>query len=266
MIVELTGVDNGGTAMAVGQGRRLVAPLIREYQWREPVCLALLGGFAVSCGGDSINLPVSTQRLVAYLALHEHRLTRSHVAATLWPDSTEPHSAACLRSALWRLRELRLLLISATTTHLQLAPGVHVDVRDVGTRARRLVFEERQPEAEDLSLIAAADDLLPDMYDDWVEFTRERLRQLRMHALERICTCLADSGRFGQSVEAGLAAVQCDPLRESARRVLIRAYLAEGNAMDALRQYHAYRQLLHAELAVEPSPELEGLVGPLRNR
>jgi DNA-binding SARP family transcriptional activator len=252
--------------MAVEQGRRLVARPIRGDQGPEPVCLALLGGFAVSAGGDAINLPVSTQRLVAYLALHEHRLTRSHVAAALWPDSTEPHSAACLRSALWRLREPRVLLISATTTHLQLAPGVRVDFRDVGSRARRLVFDESSPEAGDLSLIAAADDLLPDLYDDWVEFARERLRQLRMHALERICTCLADTGRFGQSVEAGLAAVQCDPLRESARRVLIHAYLAEGNAMEALRQYHAYRRLLHAELAVEPSPALENLVAPIRNR
>ena len=82
---------------------------------------------------------------------------------------------------------------------------------------------------------------------------REHFRQLRLHALEKLCEQLTDEGRFGQAVEAGLAAVSSEPLRESAHRVLIRAYLKEGNWGEAVRQYEACRQVLRHELGIDPS-------------
>jgi DNA-binding SARP family transcriptional activator len=36
---------------------------------------------------------------------------------------------------------------------------------------------------------------------------REHFRQLRLHALEKLCERLTDEGRFRQAVKAGLAAV-----------------------------------------------------------
>ncbi|HEX2156656.1 MAG TPA: bacterial transcriptional activator domain-containing protein, partial [Actinomycetes bacterium] len=110
---------------------------------------------------------------------------------------------------------------------------------------------------------ALAGDLLPDWYEDWVVLERERLRQLRLHALEALCARLTGAGRFGAAVQAGLAAVAGEPLRESAHRTLIRAHLAEGNPGEAVRQYHLYRRLLTDELAIEPSPAIRGLVQPL---
>jgi len=55
-------------------------------------------------------------------------------------------------------------------------------------------------------------------------------------------------------VEAGLVAVAAEPLRESAHRVLIEAYLAEGNRAQALTQFHSCRSILLRELNIEPSP------------
>ncbi len=105
-----------------------------------------------------------------------------------------------------------------------------------------------------------AGELLPDWYDDWVMFERERLRQLRLHALEILCRRLAAAGSFGPAVDAGLAAVLGEPLRESAQRVLIEAHLAEGNRSEAIRQYNSYRVRLYAELGLQPSPSLRRLV------
>jgi hypothetical protein len=45
---------------------------------------------------------------------------------------------------------------------------------------------------------------------------REHVRQLRLHALDNLCEQLTDEGRFGQAVEAGLAAV----FSERSRRAL----------------------------------------------
>jgi DNA-binding SARP family transcriptional activator len=65
---------------------------------------------------------------------------------------------------------------------------------------------------------------------------------------------------------AGLAAVSCDPLRESAHRRLALIHISEGNFAEALRQYHTYRQLARSELGLPPSPQFRKLISPLLSR
>jgi DNA-binding SARP family transcriptional activator len=96
-------------------------------------------------------------------------------------------------------------------------------------------------------------DLLLGWYEDWVLVERERLRQLRLHALEALSGLLLAVGDLPTAVEAALAAVAIEPLRESAHRAVIQAHLAEGNRVEALRQYASLRQLLRDEVGVEPS-------------
>ena len=56
-----------------------------------------------------------------------------------------------------------------------------------------------------LDLAALKGEILPDWYDDWLLLERERIRQLRLHALEAIrCTRLTAAGRFGEAIEAAL--------------------------------------------------------------
>lgn len=78
-----------------------------------------------------------------------------------------------------------------------------------------------------------------------------------------MCERLTALGRYGQAVDAGLAAVQGEPLRESAHRALIAVHLAEGNHAEALRQYRWFRQLLADELGLRPSARIVGLMGSL---
>ncbi|HEU5110095.1 MAG TPA: bacterial transcriptional activator domain-containing protein, partial [Micromonosporaceae bacterium] len=103
-------------------------------------------------------------------------------------------------------------------------------------------------------------DLLPDWEDDWVLMERERFRQIRLHALENLADRLIDQGSYGEAVDAAMAAVASEPLRETAQRTLIRAYLTEGNTTDAVRQYRRYERLLSAELGIAPSTSLRDLL------
>jgi DNA-binding SARP family transcriptional activator len=105
-----------------------------------------------------------------------------------------------------------------------------------------------------------SDDLLPDWDDEWLVCDRERYRQLRLHALDKLCALLAEAGRFAEAVGAGLASVASDPTRESAHRVLMRTHLMEGNRSEAIRQYHSYRCLARTELGIGPSTELQRLL------
>ena len=99
----------------------------------------------------------------------------------------------------------------------------------------------------------SADDLLVGWYDEWVLTDRDRLRQLRLHALEALSGHLLTIGNVATGLEAALEAVSVEPLRESAHRAVIRAHLAEGNRAEALRQFTHLRRLLHDELGVEPT-------------
>jgi DNA-binding SARP family transcriptional activator len=86
--------------------------------------------------------------------------------------------------------------------------------------------------------------LLPSWYDDWLLIDRERQRQIRLHALERMSAWYVSAERFDSAIEAALQAIAGDPLRESAHRCLIRAHLAEGNVSEARRQVQSYAALL----------------------
>jgi DNA-binding SARP family transcriptional activator len=205
---------------------------------------------------------MSARRVAAFVALHDRPIQRLHVAGTLWMESTEEHANANLRTALWRLRKRRASIVGATSSHLTLSRSVTVDVREATACAQRILRGDHG-EAGDLATLAPAVELLPDWYDDWVVIERERLRQLCVHALERLSVEARSEGRFARAAEAGLAAVAFEPLRESAHRVVIEAHLAEGNAAEAVRHYGVFEQLLRSRLGLEPSPLMRELVGSL---
>jgi DNA-binding SARP family transcriptional activator len=231
----------------------------------SPHRLYLLGSFELRCAGEPVQLPMSAQRALVFVALHGRPVRRSLVAGTLWMDTKEALAGASLRSALWRLRHPGHPLIEASPTHLRLAADLWVDYRDAVEQAQGLCAGAcpRDQVADGPLLESLSCDLLPDWWDEWVLLERERYRQLRLHALEALCASLAAEGRFAHAVAAGLAAVACEPLRESAHRLLVQVHLQEGNRAEALHQYGICRQLLRDELGLQPSSSLERLVRPL---
>lgn len=230
-----------------------------------PLRLSLLGGFELRRGAKRLEVPLSSQRVVAFLALHKCPVQRVFVAGSLWVDTSDSHAAASLRSALWRLRRGGAgSAVGVKSTCLSLGPQVDVDVHDLAHRAHRLLHDGSYAD-DDLASLAEPGDVLPDWYEDWALIERERLRQLRLNALDKLCALLVDAGETEEAVEVGVAAVACEPLRESAHFALMRAHVAAGNIGEALRQYRLYRGLLRQKLDLEPSPNLrelaEGLAG-----
>jgi len=225
--------------------------------------LELLNGFRLIHDGEPVELPRPAERLAGFLALQDRPSLRSHVATTLWLDSTDAHAAGSLRSALWRLRRLGYTLVEKQNRRLWLSPDVAVDHREAVAMARRLLDPASDLERISLKNGLLSGDLLPDWYEDWVVLERERFRELRIHALESLCERLTASGSYGQAVEAGLAALTGEPLRESTHQVLIKLHLAEGNRAQAIHQYDLLRGLLRDRLGLEPSTETRSLMAGL---
>ncbi len=238
---------------AVGE-RRLVSE--RRF------AVSLLQGFAVRGAEGPVNLPVSAQRLVALLALQGRPVQRVFVYGVLWGDTSEAHASACLRTALWRIRQRAADLVRSERGTVALGDA-DVDVRALQECAqRRLAGDDRLSTAE-LYALCDAGELLPDCYEDWALLERERFRQLRLQALEASVDMLTARGRGGEAMVAAMAAVTTEPLRESAHRAVIRLHLAQGNRSEALRQFRLYRDLSVRELQVDPSEQMLRLLDPV---
>ena len=226
--------------------------------------ICLLKGFTVKVGGQSLNsLPAGSQRLLAFLALHDSAVARGTMAGTMWPDSSEQRAGISLRSALSRLDSPSRNAILSASAGLSLVETVRVDLREAQAIAKRLLTASAEVTDGDLSsraLSLLSSELLPDWYDDWVIAEAEDWRLLRMNALEALSALLLGHGRFADAAGAARAAIKAEPLRESATVSLVRVHLAEGNQSDALRIFERYRGLLRSVLDLEPTSLLSDLV------
>jgi DNA-binding SARP family transcriptional activator len=227
------------------------------------VRLSLLNGFRCVSGASVISLPEGSQRLLVLLSLLAHPAGRAELAGTLWPEATEQRAHGSLRSGLWRLGDARGTIVSEGEV-LALAPDVSVDFWESTRLARALFGNQESSGFHPASAIATlSSELLPGWYDDWVLLEAERWRQLRLHGLEALSRRLIGEGRFGEALEAAMAAVRAEPLRESAHIAAITVHLAEGNSSEAILEFERYRHLIQAELHLEPTESITGLVRAL---
>lgn len=222
--------------------------------------LTLLDCFQLEHAGRHVPTPNSAGRLIAFLGVRG-RSSRTEVAGTLWPDVPEPRAHASLRTVLWRLHRLAAAApVVAGRDALSLSPDLEVDVQTLEASARKVLGACGGVDPGAVEGWVFVGELLPGWYDDWVLFERERLRQLQLHTLEAAADRLTAAGRHAEAIEAALAAIRLEPLRESAARALIVAYLAEHNVVEAVRRFEYFRHGLATELGVSPTPALERLV------
>lgn len=225
--------------------------------------LSLIRDFEVRCAGEIVTVPPTSQRLVSFLAFQRKPVRRAYISGTLWFDADQHHASASLRSALWRLHPFDL--VCASNTHLWLNPCVEVDLQRVIGSALGMLKGTPSDDALTAAardLIDIGDDILVGWYDDWVLVERERFRQLRLYALDRIGERLIETERWYEALQIGLAATSSEPLRESAHRLLVRVHLKQGNVAEAIRQYRQYAELLRSELSGRPSQVIRDLLVP----
>jgi DNA-binding SARP family transcriptional activator len=224
--------------------------------------LTLTGEFELVISGRLFTIPHNAERVLAYLALVDRPVSRTRIAGTLWQETSEPRAAKSLRTALWTLHRAGADLVSTGDDRLRLHRNVVVDVAELTDLAKTLIHEPTAEALDKLPVLIEHVDLLPDWDEEWVIVDRERYRLLRLQALESASQALLERQRWGEALLAALAAVHSDPMRESARRLVIQVQLAQGNIAEALRDYQEFRCLLLEEFGVEPSAAMHKLVAP----
>lgn len=225
--------------------------------------ICLLGPLRIESDGVPIKFSArpKTVPLLAYLLLERNRpVERQALSFALWPDDSEVKARVNLRRHLYELRHalppapaaLPWLLHEADSIQWNPAAPYQLDVAE---------FERLSASGQTLAEAAAlyAGDLLANVYDDWLFYERERLRNLYFAVLSQL---IAD-GRRRRDYPAAIAHAQQllshDPLREDTLRQLVGLSYEAGDRSGALQTYKRFARRLRDELGMEPMPETVAL-------
>jgi tetratricopeptide (TPR) repeat protein len=221
--------------------------------------VTVLGSFTTT-----VDLGVDAGKAIAYLAVHRRPQRRADLAADLWPGG--PVARQLLDETLATLWDSGLLEPD-TGGPVALDPAVEVDLDAAMALVRTLADAPGRPDSVPDDLPAAAAllraDVLPGWPAAWLAVERERFRQIRLNALEDLSAALGAVGRHAEAVELAEEAVRTAPSRESARRALIEAHLAQGGIAEAVAQYDEYQELLRSSVGASSAFGLEGLLPPV---
>ena len=247
-------------------GESLEPPLIRVY---------LAGRIALEAPPRMIGpdqFPGQQGRLAfAYLAVERGRpVTLDELAAALWPEEQPAAWESALRAIISKLRSLiaqpEVCGCSALATgrgwyELRLPGNAWVDLdaaADAIHDAESALRKGNPALAYGPSAVAhhiARRPFLPGEYGEWVEFHRDRLRDILLRALEARTEVYLWNAEHSLALRTAKDLIGLEPLRESGHRLAMRAHVALGNTAEALRAYDECRRLIARELGVDPSPQ-----------
>jgi DNA-binding SARP family transcriptional activator/pimeloyl-ACP methyl ester carboxylesterase/class 3 adenylate cyclase len=234
----------------------------------------VLGPLEVTAGGQSLGLAgARTRAVLALLLVHANQIVSSdRLLEELWPGQPADKAADSLQV---RLSELRKAFRSAGETDRLVTRPPGYLLRVASGELDALRFE--QVTAEGDAALAAGDAATaatrldqalalwrgPALAGfDTVPAARAeagRLEEERLAALESRAEALLACGRHRDLIAELETLTAACPLRERFWSQRILALYRAGRQADALRAYRELRDILVAELAIEPGPELREL-------
>ncbi|MBN1565029.1 MAG: AAA family ATPase, partial [Anaerolineae bacterium] len=218
-----------------------------------------------------VTLPPQPAAFCSFLVLNrQRRITREEVQVAFWPDAEPSRAQERLRRTLYLLRKAidpHTNLVATEGTELAIAPDAPLWI-DYEAFEKTLMDAYRH-DPPDRKLLAQAitlykDDLLKDIYADWVLLEREHARQQFLTALRHMLQLCQQTGDWPNVIRYALMLLEHDPFQEVAHQALMMAYAVSGDRSAALRQYQQCVQLMRDELDAEPLPETTQLYDDIR--
>ena len=211
--------------------------------------------------------------LFSALVLNSGRIFhRDTLAEMFWGDLSIEKAKGCLRTDLWRIRNMlglkevsseHYLLINKNSIGFNNEASYELDVEQFEKKVtnllkrppQELTNEESKILQESINLYRG--DLLETCQDDWCVLQRESLRIKYLSALELLMRYYQCHGALDYAIEYGQKLLSHDPLLEHIHLELMHCYCMKGNRLAAIRQYILCRNLLREELGVSPMGEVE---------
>jgi DNA-binding SARP family transcriptional activator len=225
--------------------------------------LRLFGPLRLSSSGQALALHGAKARsLLAYLALFPATNTsRERLADLFWPEAPPNRSRRLLSNLLYEIRQaLGPDWLVADSDQVWLN---HDDLwLDVAEFKRLLRTGDPDSLAQAIALYA--DDLLPDLYDDWLMAPRLEWREAYLSALETLVEAHRARNDLGNALNLAQRMVLAEPLREENQQTYLRLLGRQGRRNEALAHYDYLVRLLRDELDVAPLPDTQALAAAIR--
>jgi DNA-binding SARP family transcriptional activator len=237
------------------------------------VRIRLAGPLEVTAGDARLapsDFPGRQGRLVfAALALARGPVDRHELADLLWPNQLPTSWTRDLSAVISKLRALlagtaELVTGSGRWYALEL-PAATIDVETAALAIDRAEHDRAHGDLDGALRKAAraatilTEPFLPGDECPWVDDRRAELRDRLRRALELRAEVLIEQ-RSPAALAAADALVDLDPAREHAYVLIMRAQLALGDRVEALRTYERLRKLLAEEFGLSPSPVADELL------
>jgi DNA-binding SARP family transcriptional activator/Tfp pilus assembly protein PilF len=208
---------------------------------------------------------LKSQSLLAYLICNRQQpQPRELLIGMFWGDRPMHKARRSLSTALWHIRRCfpdEDDPIQSDNQSVQFLSQADVWL-DVDAFAANAARQEAQ------RLQAAVDlyhgDFLEGFYDDWVIDERYRLQGLLLDTLARLMDRYESAGQAPAALRTALSLIERDPLREDAHRLVMRVYVRQNRRNAALEQYVRCRDIVQAELGIEPAAETTELYHAIR--
>lgn len=231
--------------------------------------LKFFNSFQVSHNGRAITKfrSVKVQGLLVYLVLEADKAHARDVLATLfWPEETDAIAKKNLRQSLYQLRrvlgdsgeeETDYLHVTRQTVQFNTTSDYQLDVDGF------LAASAQDDMATAVALYSG--ELLPGFtcdslqFEAWLLTKRETCHRLALDALYQLTQQHLENGDLVAAQQTARQQIAFEPWREEAHRQLMIALARQGERSAALAQYDICRQVLWAEIAVEPDDETEAL-------
>ncbi len=224
--------------------------------------LYLLGSFQLDMNARHVQLAThKIESLLAYLVLHPQSHLREKLAALLWADFSDAQARASLRNALTVLRRaigVEALVTDRETVQLNPALAVWVDALEFQAHATAFLATTT-PVQNAVALDLYRGELLADFYDEWIFPLREKWQQHYFDMLARTAEMHRAEGEHAKAIGAAERLLAHDSVNEAAHRLVMLSYFALGDTAAAMRQFERCKQVLRAELNIEPSAETMAL-------
>ena len=206
-----------------------------------------------------------SKAMLCYLAVTATPHSRSALAGLLWGDLPETAARANLRKVLSNLRQLVAPYLTIHHADVQMNRVVQssLDVADfeagfhsrLGTASPDMDELERAVTHYTGDFLSGFDLRNADEFEFWVLSQRARLHQLAIDGLDSLVQHYAVAGNTATAIGYAKRLIATEPWREESHRHLMRLLAESGERSAALMQYETCRELLDAELGVQPSQQ-----------
>jgi len=208
------------------------------------------------------------QALLYYLAATRRPQTRTTLASLFWGDVAEQHARRSLTSVLSNLRQLLGHYLHVDRESIVLVADEAIWL-DLDLFQRTVASGQTEQLAEVVALYQG--DFLEGFFiadapefEQWVLVERTRLREMLLQTLDTLAALQAKQSDLDAAIASLRRVLIIEPWREETHRQLMVWLAQNGQRAVALAQYEQCRQLLAAELDVEPDEETEALVEQIR--